>query len=246
VSGNIWNITRSERDGVALLCAAAALKSLAPERMRLPVDLRVPALAASNAMSGMLCGLLVMGATVVMPPAVEAKTDGAAIGKCLFKSCQLPLARCVTDPTCAANLLCIQTCNDRDDEGDCQIRCGDAFTNDVVADFTKWWALAATQPRRRGRAWPRAAAVQPAWRCSSLARAARSAVSDKSCVPQRQDDGSWPVPQSSALVKEVRALPLSAHPLRSPSPPTRSAHPLRPTAPLKPEAVHEARAPLLS
>jgi len=134
--------------------------------MRLPVDLRVPALAASNAMSGMLCGLLVMGATVVMPPAVEAKTDGAAIGKCLFKSCQLPLARCVTDPTCAANLLCIQTCNDRDDEGDCQIRCGDAFTNDVVADFTK------------------------------------CAVSDKSCVPQRQDDGSWPVPQSSALVKE--------------------------------------------
>ena len=113
--------------------------------MRLPFDVSVPARAASNAVGGVLAGLLVFGSTVVVPPAVEAKTDGAAIGTCLIKNCKLPLARCVTDPTCAANLLCIQTCNDRADEGDCQIRCGDAFTNDVVADFTKWWVAV---PRR--------------------------------------------------------------------------------------------------
>jgi len=134
--------------------------------MRLPFDVHLPARAASNAVSGVLAGILVFGSTVVVqPPAVQA-ADGAAIGKCLLKNCKLPLARCVTDPTCAANLLCIQTCNDRPDEADCQIRCGDAFSNDVVADFTK------------------------------------CAVSDKNCVPQREDDGSWPVPQSTALVKE--------------------------------------------
>lgn len=94
--------------------------------------------ATSSAVSGAVAGLLVLGSTVVAPPAAIAKTDGAAIGKCLLKNCQKPLARCITDPTCAANLLCIQTCTGSADEGDCQIRCGDAFSNDVVADFTKW------------------------------------------------------------------------------------------------------------
>merc|ERR1719183_470139 len=65
-----------------------------------------------------------------------AKTDGAAIGKCLLANCQIPLARCVTNPTCAANLLCIQTCTDKPDESTCQIKCGDEFSNDVVGDFT--------------------------------------------------------------------------------------------------------------
>jgi len=116
--------------------------------------------------SGAVAGLLVLGSTVVAPPAAIAKTDGAAIGKCLLKNCQKPLARCITDPTCAANLLCIQTCTGSADEGDCQIRCGDAFSNDVVADFTK------------------------------------CAVSDKNCVPQRGDDGSWPVPKEETLVSE--------------------------------------------
>merc|ERR1719421_1793631 len=100
--------------------------------MRLPLS---PA-TASQAASSALCGLLVLGSTVVTPPAAIAATDGAAIGKCLLKKCQLPLARCVTDPVCAANLLCIQTCTGRADEGDCQINCGDKFTNDVVGQFT--------------------------------------------------------------------------------------------------------------
>jgi len=77
-----------------------------------------------------------------------------------------PLARCVTDPTCAANLLCIQTCTGKPDEGECQIKCGDEFSNDVVGEFTT------------------------------------CAVSQKQCVPQRQDDGSYPVPKSSALAKK--------------------------------------------
>ena len=45
-------------------------------------------------------------------PAV-AVTDGAAIGKCLLANCQIPLAKCITNPTCLGNLLCIQTCTNR-------------------------------------------------------------------------------------------------------------------------------------
>ena len=50
---------------------------------------------------------------------------------------RLPLARCIADPTCLANLGCIQTCTDRPDEAECQIKCGDEFSNDVVGSFTK-------------------------------------------------------------------------------------------------------------
>jgi len=121
--------------------------------------------ATADALRGALVSALVLGSTVVAPPEAIAATDGAAIGKCLLRKCQLPLARCVADPTCAANLVCIQTCTNRADEADCQIKCGDEFSNDVVADFTK------------------------------------CAVSDKQCVPQRQDDGSWPVPKTEALVE---------------------------------------------
>lgn len=98
-------------------------------------------------------------------PAV-AVTDGAAIGKCLLANCQIPLAKCITNPTCLGNLLCIQTCTNRPDEADCQIKCGDEFSNDVVGDFTK------------------------------------CAVTDKKCVPQRPDDGTWPVPKDEALVEK--------------------------------------------
>ena len=84
--------------------------------------------------------------------------DGAAIGKCLLKSCQVELARCVTDPLCAKNLICIQGCNGRPDEQACQIRCGDLNDNSVIGNFN------------------------------------RCAVTQKQCVPQREDDGSYPIP----------------------------------------------------
>ena len=47
-----------------------------------------------------------------LSPAVAA-TDGAAIGKCLLANCQIPLAKCITNPTCLTNLACIQTCTNR-------------------------------------------------------------------------------------------------------------------------------------
>ena len=58
------------------------------------------------------------------------------------------------------------TCTAGPDEATCQIKCGDEFSNDVVADFTD------------------------------------CAVSQKKCVPQRQDDGSYPVPPDDVLVQK--------------------------------------------
>mmetsp|Transcript_46204 Transcript_46204/g.128860 ORF Transcript_46204/g.128860 Transcript_46204/m.128860 type:complete len:458 (-) Transcript_46204:191-1564(-) len=106
---------------------------------------------------------MALAASLMMSPAPALSADGAAIGKCLLKSCQLELAKCVTNPKCAANLLCIQTCNGRADEAACQIGCGDLFENDVVGEFNA------------------------------------CAVSQKSCVPQRQDDGSYPFPPLESI-----------------------------------------------
>jgi violaxanthin de-epoxidase len=63
--------------------------------------------------------------------------DGAAIGTCLLKKCRLPLAKCITNPNCLANVICINTCNGKADEMGCQIKCGDIFENDVVGEFNK-------------------------------------------------------------------------------------------------------------
>ena len=56
------------------------------------------------------------------------------------------------DEQCLANVICLNTCNDRKDEAECQIKCGDTFENDVVGVFNN------------------------------------CAVSQKKCVPQKQDE----------------------------------------------------------
>lgn len=99
------------------------------------------------------------------PPSAYA-TDGLAIAKCLFAKCQLPLAKCIANPKCLANVICINTCNDKADETGCQIECGNIFENDVVGEFNK------------------------------------CAVSDMTCVPQKDDDGSYPVPANDLLVQK--------------------------------------------
>jgi len=94
--------------------------------------------------------------------------DSVKIATCLFKKCQLPLAKCVLNPKCMANIICINTCNGREDEIGCQIKCGDIFENDAVGQFNK------------------------------------CAVSDMSCVPKQEDDGSYPVPDDSVLVPNFK------------------------------------------
>lgn len=100
---------------------------------------------------------------VISTPAVQA-ADSAAIAGCLLKQCRLPLAKCIANPKCLANVICINTCNGKPNETGCQIKCGDLFENEVVGEFNK------------------------------------CAVSDRTCVPQRPDDGSYPVPPKELTV----------------------------------------------
>jgi len=99
-------------------------------------------------------------------PSDATASDGAAIGLCLLKQCRVELAKCITNPNCLANVICINSCNGKEDETGCQIKCGDQFENEVVGEFNK------------------------------------CAVSDRSCVPKRQDDGSYPVPDKSKTVEK--------------------------------------------
>ncbi|KAL7572398.1 hypothetical protein ACA910_021606 [Epithemia clementina (nom. ined.)] len=99
-----------------------------------------------------------------IPAPSMATTDPGAIVGCLFQKCALPLGKCIANPKCLANVVCINSCNNRPDEIECQIECGNLWENDVVGEFNK------------------------------------CAVSDMSCVPQQQDDGSYPVPRNDQVV----------------------------------------------
>lgn len=99
-------------------------------------ELRLSA-AVNPALSSSLAALLIAGSTMNPLPA-HAMMDAAAVGKCVVSQCTAPLARCVaTSPSCLANLICIQTCTNQPDEAECQIRCGDKFTDGAVEAFTK-------------------------------------------------------------------------------------------------------------
>lgn len=105
------------------------------------------------------------GDVISTVPSAQA-ADGAAIGLCLLKKCPGYLAKCISNPNCLANVICINTCNGKADEEGCQVECGNTFENDVVGEFNK------------------------------------CAVSDMSCVPQKADDGSYPVPSKDVLVQK--------------------------------------------
>lgn len=67
----------------------------------------------------------------------SAVTDGKSIAVCLLNKCKLPLAKCITNPNCLANVVCINLCNGKEDETGCQIKCGDKFDNPVIGEFNK-------------------------------------------------------------------------------------------------------------
>ncbi|GJP33001.1 hypothetical protein CLOM_g17579 [Closterium sp. NIES-68] len=54
---------------------------------------------------------------------------------CLLGQCRTELLQCLGDVKCAANIACLQACNGRPDETECQIGCGDLFENQVVDRF---------------------------------------------------------------------------------------------------------------
>ncbi|CEM08622.1 unnamed protein product [Vitrella brassicaformis CCMP3155] len=83
-------------------------------------------------------------------------TDPVKVGTCLLQKCNLQLAQCLLNPRCAADIVCLNLCNNKPDEAECQVKCGNLFENEVVGKFNA------------------------------------CAVSDKKCVDQKMDDGSYP------------------------------------------------------
>lgn len=85
-------------------------------------------------------GLLKVTATVASTFLIMSSAEAADALKtcaCLLKECRVELAKCIANPSCAANIACLQTCNNRPDETECQIKCGDVFENSVVDQFNE-------------------------------------------------------------------------------------------------------------
>lgn len=81
-----------------------------------------------------VAGLLLC--TFMVIPSANA-VDALKTCACLLKECRVELAKCIGNPSCAANIACLQTCNNRPDETECQIKCGDLFENKVVDEFNE-------------------------------------------------------------------------------------------------------------
>jgi violaxanthin de-epoxidase len=100
------------------------------------IEKKDPLQRVGNALKSSVLALGISMAALTSPAPVMA-ADSGAIVSCLFSKCQLPLAKCIANPKCLANVICINTCNGRDDEIGCQIKCGDLFDNEVVGEFNK-------------------------------------------------------------------------------------------------------------
>lgn len=56
---------------------------------------------------------------------------------------RVELAKCIADPKCAANVACLQTCNGRPDETECQVWQFTSFLLLLLSvaqiDYCSWW-----------------------------------------------------------------------------------------------------------
>lgn len=65
----------------------------------------------SSACAGAMLGLAMWGLPLdanFVTTSAYAKTDSAEVGACVLSKCPAQLAKCLTDPLCVENLLCIQ------------------------------------------------------------------------------------------------------------------------------------------
>jgi hypothetical protein len=93
-------------------------------------------LRGSAAAAIVAMGVVAASLTAVPLPGIGA-TDSGSIVSCHFSKCRVPLLKCVANPKCLANVVCINTCTGREDEIGCHIKCGDFFENEVVGEFNK-------------------------------------------------------------------------------------------------------------
>uniref|UniRef100_A0A453BUH5 VDE lipocalin domain-containing protein n=1 Tax=Aegilops tauschii subsp. strangulata TaxID=200361 RepID=A0A453BUH5_AEGTS len=62
-----------------------------------------------------------LAACVVLLVPSAGATDALKTCTCLLKECsRIELAKCIANPSCAANVACLNTCNNRPDETECQ------------------------------------------------------------------------------------------------------------------------------
>jgi hypothetical protein len=64
-------------------------------------------------------------APLAISPDTALAADSVKIGTCLLRKCQVELAKCLGDPQCFQNIVCLNKCNglSPDEEAACQIRC---------------------------------------------------------------------------------------------------------------------------
>ncbi|CAH2038560.1 unnamed protein product, partial [Thlaspi arvense] len=101
----------------------------------------IVALTSKNALKELSTPLMlkvvgVLACAFLIVPSADA-VDALKTCACLLKECRIELAKCIANPSCAANVACLQTCNNRPDETECQIKCGDLFENRVVDEFNE-------------------------------------------------------------------------------------------------------------
>lgn len=81
-----------------------------------------------------LVGITVAAGVWGAPSLPAMAQDPNEIVSCLFQKCSQSLGKCVLNPKCLANVVCLNTCGE---DINCQIKCGDLFENEVVGEFNK-------------------------------------------------------------------------------------------------------------
>ncbi|XP_074563670.1 violaxanthin de-epoxidase, chloroplastic [Curcuma longa] len=131
----IENAVSVGRNIVAATILSAFTSSSENNGIKLPRSLWSPIINQWHRLDLMIISVF-LSCTVLFVPSVDA-ADSLKTCSCLLKECRVELARCIANPSCAANIACLQTCNDRPDETECQIKCGDLFENSVVDEFNE-------------------------------------------------------------------------------------------------------------
>jgi violaxanthin de-epoxidase len=96
-----------------------------------------PARVFQSSLLGLTLALGTLFNPVAFTQPAYASSDPSQIVGCLVQKCPVSLGKCILNPICLANVACINTCNNRPDEIECQIKCGDTFDNSVIGEFNK-------------------------------------------------------------------------------------------------------------
>ncbi|KAK9292128.1 hypothetical protein L1049_020086 [Liquidambar formosana] len=129
------NMLSGSTEKISSMCSTKASISEEKEVFEFPMATVLNALKQWSQLHFMKVAGVLAWAFLVIPSADAV--DALKTCSCLLKECRVELAKCIANPSCAANVACLQTCNNRPDETECQIKCGDLFENNVVDQFNE-------------------------------------------------------------------------------------------------------------